>query len=142
MEAQNKTSITVETFIEAPVEKVWEFWTNPIHITQWNYASEDWHSPTATNDLKIGGRFSIRMEARDGSIGFDFGGEYDSIKMFELIAYTLDDSRKVNIHFISKGSSTKIVENFEAESENTVELQRFGWQAILDHFKKYTEGNI
>lgn len=139
METQEKTVITVETNVNAPVEKVWEYWTKPEHITQWNNASDDWHTPRAENDLRAGGSFSARMEAKDGSFGFDFGGVYDAVTTNECIAYTLGDGRKVNITFMADGNTTKVVENFEAESMNSIELQQGGWQAILNNFKKYTE---
>ena len=141
METQEKTIITVESTINAPVEKVWEFWSKPEHITQWCYASDDWHTPRAENDLRTGGKFSSRMEAKDGSMGFDFGGVYDEVRNNEYIEYTMGDNRKVTIHFSGKGNTTKVVESFEAESTNPVEMQRGGWQAILDNFKKYTEAN-
>jgi uncharacterized protein YndB with AHSA1/START domain len=141
MSTTGKTAITVSNTINAPVEKVWAYWTGPEHITQWNNASDDWHSPSAKNDLRAGGQFSVRMEAKDGSFGFDFGGVYDEVKTNELIAYTLGDGRKVNINFTSQGNSTKVVETFEAETENPIELQRGGWQSILDNFKKYAEAN-
>jgi uncharacterized protein YndB with AHSA1/START domain len=134
-----KEKITIKTSIQAPVEKVWECWTDPKHIIQWNSASEDWHTPKAENDLRVGGRFSSRMEAKDGSTGFDFGGTYDIIRPNELISYTLDDDRKVTVAFSSKGKETKINETFEAENENPIDMQRIGWQAILDNFKTYTE---
>ncbi|MES1217227.1 MAG: SRPBCC family protein [Bacteroidota bacterium] len=139
METKETTTITVESTVNAPVEKVWQFWTRPEHITQWNNASDDWHTPFAENDLRIGGKFSSRMEAKDGSFGFDFGVVYDDVKTNELIAYTLGDSRKVKVVFTNLGNSTKVVETFEAESTNSIEMQRGGWQAILDNFKKYTE---
>jgi uncharacterized protein YndB with AHSA1/START domain len=139
METQEKTIITVENTIDAPVEKVWECWTKPEHITQWNNASDDWHSPRAENDLRPGGNFVYRMEARDGSFGFDFGGTYDVVRKNEYIEYTIGDGRKVKVTFSGKGNSTKIVESFEAENINSVEMQKGGWQAILDNFKKYTE---
>ena len=141
MEAQNKTVITVENTLNAPVEKVWEYFTKPEHITQWNNASDDWCSPQATNDLRAGGKFNFRMEAKDGSFGFDFWGIYDAIIPNEYIAYTLGDERKVTIRFTADVNATKIVESFEAEDMNSVELQKGGWQAILDNFKKYTESN-
>jgi len=141
METKETTTITVESTVNAPVEKVWQYWTGPEHITKWNNASDDWHTPYAENDLRIGGKFSSRMEAKDGSFGFDFGGIYDDVKTNELIAYTLGDSRKVKVVFTSLGNSTKVVETFEAENTNSIELQRGGWQAILDNFKKYTESN-
>lgn len=139
--AETKIQITVEAVINAPVEKVWEYWTKPEHITKWNSASPDWHTLHATNDLQPGGRFSARMEAKDGSFGFDFGGVYDEVKTNELITYTLSDERKVSIVFKSEGNTTNIVETFDAENENPVEMQRGGWQAILDNFKKYTEAS-
>ena len=139
METQEKTIITVENTINAPVEKVWEFWTKPEHITKWNNASDDWHSPRAENDVRAGGNFLVRMEAKDGSFGFDFGGTYDVVKKNEYIEYTMGDGRKVTVAFSGKGNSTKVVESFEAESTNPVEMQKGGWQAILDNFKKYTE---
>ena len=139
MEQQAKTSITVEATVNAPVEKVWNFWNGPEHITKWCNASDDWHTPFAENDLKTGGKFMSRMEAKDGSFGFDFGGVYDEVKNHELIAYTIGDGRKVKITFSKQGNATKVIETFEAEDQNPVEMQRGGWQAILDNFKKYTE---
>lgn len=139
MSTSEKTTITVETTVNAPVEKVWNFWTSPEHIVKWNSASDDWHTPKAENDLRTGGAFSSRMEAKDGSFGFDFGGVYDEVRTNELIAYTMGDGRKVEIIFTSNGSTTKVTEAFEAESENPIEMQKGGWQAIMDSFKKYTE---
>lgn len=141
METQNKTVVTVESIINAPVEKVWQFWTKPEHITKWNSASDEWHTPRAENNLHPGGTFTARMEAKDGSMGFDFGGVYDAVKDNKYIEYTLGDDRKVKITFTSQGNATKVSESFEAESTNSVELQQSGWQAILDNFKKYTESN-
>ena len=140
METQEKIIITVENTVNAPVEKVWECWTKPEHITQWNNASDDWHTPHAENDLRAGGSFVSRMEAKDGSMGFDFGGVYDSVINNQYIAYTMDDGRKVKITFTGNGDKTKVVESFEAENENSIEMQQGGWQAILDNFKKYAEG--
>ena len=139
MATQNKTTITVENIINAPVEKVWECWTKPEHIIQWNNASDDWHTPRAENDLRAGGSFTSRMEAKDGSMGFDFGGVYDAVTLNEYIEYTLGDGRKVKIIFSTQGKQTKITESFEAEDTHSVEMQQGGWQAILDNFKKYTE---
>src|SRR5687768_458695 len=141
METQETTIITVENTINAPVEKVWEFWTKPEHITKWNNASDDWHTPRAENDLRVGGSFSARMEAKDGSFGFDFGGVYDAVRTNEYIEYTLGDGRKVKVSFTGNGNTTKLVESFDAENTHSVEMQRGGWQAILDNFKKYTEAN-
>ncbi|MEH7393076.1 SRPBCC family protein [Bacillus sp. JJ1474] len=131
--------ITVETTVQAPVEKVWEYWTEPIHITKWNFASDDWHSPFAENDLRVGGKFISRMEAKDGSFGFDFSGVYDEIKLYEVIAYTMEDGRKVKITFNDRGNETEVIETFDAEASNSIELQQQGWQAILNNFKKYIE---
>jgi len=139
--AETRTAITIETTVNAPVDKVWEYWGNPVHIKQWCSASPDWHVPSAENDLQTGGKFSTRMEAKDGSFGFDFGGVYDEVKTNELIAYTMGDGRKVSAHFSSDGNTTKVVETFEAEDQNPVEMQRAGWQAILENFKKHTETN-
>ncbi|WP_214225505.1 SRPBCC family protein [Pedobacter sp. B4-66] len=141
MNTTEKTTITIEATINAPVEKVWNFWTSPEHIIRWNSASEDWHTPKAENDLRVGGSFSSRMEARDGSFGFDFGGVYDEVKTNELIAYTLGDDRKVKIQFTNNGDTTTVTESFDAESENPIEMQKSGWQAILNSFKTYTETN-
>jgi uncharacterized protein YndB with AHSA1/START domain len=140
MEA-TKTLITIETSIKAPVEKVWQFWSSPQHIMKWNNASDDWHTTKSENDLRVGGQFLSRMEAKDGSFGFDFGGVYDEVKKNELIAYTLGDGRKVVNEFTAQGNTTDIKITFEAESMNPVEMQKGGWQAILDNFKKYTESN-
>jgi uncharacterized protein YndB with AHSA1/START domain len=141
MQTTNPTTITVQNTVNAPVEKVWQFWNAPGHITKWNHASDDWHSPSAENDLRIGGKLSARMEAKDGSFGFDFWGIYDTVKENELIEYTLGDGRKVSVHFTGNGNTTKIVETFEAEGTNPIEMQKGGWQAILDNFKKYVEAN-
>ncbi|HEY5407435.1 MAG TPA: SRPBCC family protein [Ginsengibacter sp.] len=141
METENKTAITVMSIVNVPVEKVWKYWTMPEHITQWNQASEDWHTTRAENDLRTGGSFSSRMEAKDGSFGFDFGGVYDSIIPNSYIEYTLGDGRKVIVNFEAEGNKTTVTENFEAENTNSIELQKTGWQAILDSFKKYAETN-
>ncbi len=141
MEATGKTQITIEATINVPIGKLWEYWTEPAHITKWNNASPDWHTPRAENDLRVGGKFTSRMEAKDGSFGFDFFGFYDEVKMHQVIAYTLGDGRKVKIVFSTQGKITKVVETFEAENENPVEMQKGGWQAILDNFKKYAESN-
>ena len=141
MESSNQTLITVETTVQKPVGEVWKYWTEPQHITQWSFASDDWHAPSAENDLKAGGKFQTRMEAKDGSFGFDFGGVYDEVRENEYIAYTLEDGRKVTITFISQGNETKVVETFVAESTNPIEMQQAGWQAFMDNFKKYSEAS-
>lgn len=138
----DKQKITIKTIINAPVEKVWTYWTEPEHIKKWNNASEDWHTTKAENDLRVGGKFSSRMEAKDGSFGFDFGGIYDEVKVYDFISYTLGDERKVSITFVGSQDKTEITEEFEAENENSIEMQEMGWQSILDNFKIYTEENI
>ncbi|MGO4290282.1 SRPBCC family protein [Chitinophaga sp. RAB17] len=139
MNTATKNLITVSAIVNAPVAKVWDAWTNPVHIIKWNSASDDWHTPKAENDIRTGGKFLSRMEAKDGSWGFDFAGVYDEVKDHELIAYTLGDGRTVAITFEGEGNTTKVTETFEAEAENSLEMQQSGWQAIMDHFKKYTE---
>lgn len=139
---ENKEPITIQTLVKAPVDKVWRFWSVPEHIMKWNSASDDWHTPKAENDLRTGGKFSSRMEAKDGSMGFDFEGVYDEVKEHETIAYTMGDGRKVKITFVSKGNNeTEVVETFDPEETNSLELQRSGWQSILDNFKKYVEAS-
>ncbi len=133
--------LTVEATINAPVAKVWEYWTAPEHITQWCFASDDWHAPKATNDVRVGGDFSTTMAAKDGSFSFDFGGTYTEVKNNEVIGYTMGDGRVARILFKDNGNTTDIVETFEAETENPVEMQQGGWQAILNNFKKHVEGN-
>jgi uncharacterized protein YndB with AHSA1/START domain len=139
MQRTANATIKVTTTINAPVEKVWEHWTSPEHITKWNNASPDWCTPQAQNDLRIDGRFKYRMESRDGSMGFDFEGVYTDVKPLEYIAYTIDDGREVTIHFNQTGNETAVEEYFEAEYTHPLEMQQMGWQAILDHFKSYTE---
>lgn len=134
-----KTTITVKTTVKASLDKVWEYWTSPEHIIHWNNASDDWHTPKAVNDLRPNGKFNYRMEAKDGSFGFDFEGTYATVKNNELIEYSLDDARKVQIRFESADNKTVITETFNPENENSLELQQTGWQAILDNFKIYTE---
>ena len=132
-------TITVQQTINAPLQKVWDYWTAPEHIMQWNAASDDWYSPRAESDLRPGGRFSYRMEARDGSVGFDFEGVYDAVTQNKALEYTLGDGRKAWVEFSEEGGSTKVTERFEAENTHPAEMQQTGWQAILDNFKKYTE---
>ncbi|MCF7561093.1 SRPBCC family protein [Sabulilitoribacter multivorans] len=133
--------ITVETTIKAPIEKVWEFWTKPEHITNWNFASDDWCCPSATNDLRPDGKFVWRMEAKDGSMGFDFNGIYNQIEKHKFISYTMEDGRNVEIEFKAEGDNIKLTESFEPETTNPVEMQRAGWQAILENFKKLVESS-
>ena len=139
METTKSTIIKVNCKIQAPVEIVWKLWTTPEHITRWNNATEDWHTPVAENDLRVGGKFLSRMEAKDGSAGFDFSGVYTEVDTYKRISYILEDGRKVKIIFSGYGNETEITETFEAENINTVDLQRNGWQSILDNFKSYVE---
>lgn len=141
MENKEKTKITVSTSVNAKPEKVWKYWTEPQHITQWCTASADWHTPRAENDVTEGGRFVTRMEAKDGSMGFDFGGTNNIVREREYLSYTMDDGRTAEVIFTPVGSHVEITETFEAEDVNPVEMQRSGWQAILDNFKKHTEEN-
>jgi uncharacterized protein YndB with AHSA1/START domain len=139
MNTSDKQIITVEILVHAPIETVWKRWTSPEDIVHWNHASDDWHTPCATNNLRPGGEFLYRMEAKDGSFGFDFGGVYNTIDIHKSIAYTLGDGRRVKIEFSGSGLKTTVVETFEAENQNSIERQRSGWQAILNNFKNYIE---
>ncbi len=131
--------ITVESTINAPVAKVWQYWNEPKHITAWNAASDDWHTPRAENDLQVGGKFTSRMEAKDGSWGFDFAGVYTTVSEHEEIAYVMEDGRTVQVLFAANGNQTTVTESFDPEQTHSLEMQQAGWQAILDNFKKYTE---
>lgn len=131
--------ITVEAVINKNRSELWTLWTKPEHITKWNQASDDWHSPRAENNLTVGGRFLTRMEAKDGSAGFDFGGRYDEIVKHKKIRYTMDDGRQVENLFVEDGGKTKIVVTFDAENENPLDMQKAGWQSILNSFKHYAE---
>jgi uncharacterized protein YndB with AHSA1/START domain len=139
MSTEHNISISIEAIIDAPIEKVWHHWTSPDSIKAWNQASDDWHTTWAENDLRKGGRFMSRMEARDGSFGFDFEGIYDEVKTHELITYSLGDNRRVKIVFTDLGQKTLVQETFDAENTNPVEMQKNGWQAILNNFKKFVE---
>ncbi len=133
------TKITINATVDASVEIVWECFTNPIHITKWNFADPSWHCPSAENDLKIGGKYNARMEAKDGSFGFDFWAIYDQVIDKKELSYTMGDGRKATTFFESNGNSTIVTTIFEAETENSEELQKNGWQMILNNFKNYTE---
>jgi predicted 3-demethylubiquinone-9 3-methyltransferase (glyoxalase superfamily)/uncharacterized protein YndB with AHSA1/START domain len=135
------TTVTVEAVVAAPAEKVWHMWTEPAHIMQWNNASDDWHTPHAENDLRTGGAFLSRMAARDGSMSFDFSGTYDNVEQYRHIEYTIADGRRVWITFTASGDETIVTETFETENMHSAEMQRAGWQAILDNFKKHVETN-
>lgn len=135
------TKITVQATVSADIKKVWDHYTNPKHITKWNFASDDWHCPRATNDMRAGGKYTARMEAKDGSFGFDFEAVYDEVIDGERFTYTMTDGRQASVTFKKLGNKTEVIVTFDAETENPEEMQRNGWQAILDNFKKYTENN-
>lgn len=141
METTERSSITIQTSVKAPIEKVWKYWSEPDHITRWATASEDWHAPYADNDLRKDGKFKTTMAAKDGSFSFDFEGIYTNVKQHKEIEYVMSDGRKAKIAFTADGNETKITETFDPEAENPVDMQRDGWQAILNNFKKYTESN-
>lgn len=141
MKTEGKKTIIVQVTINAPVERVWKNWISPDDIVKWNYASAEWHTPEAKNDLRIGGRFLYRMEAKDGSSGFDFAGVYSEVKPDELIEYTLGDNRKVKVVFAARENKTDVIETFEAEDINPVEQQRAGWLSILNNFKRHVESD-
>jgi len=141
METTARKTITVETMVNSPIEKVWSCWSEPRHITKWCQASDDWHAPYADNDLRTGGKFKTTMAAKDGSFSFDFEGVYDNVEKYKVIEYKISDGRSVKIVFTPTDNSTKIIETFEAEDTHSIDMQRTGWQAILDNFKKYTEAN-
>lgn len=131
--------ITVKCTIDAPIEQVWKLWTTPEHIVKWNTASQDWHTPYAENDLRVGGKFKFTMASKDGTISFDFEGEYTKVENNSLIEYKMADGRNVDIYFIGLEGGVEIIESFDPENENSEEMQRDGWQAILDNFKNYAE---
>lgn len=137
--AEEKPWITIKAKVQAPPSMVWTKWTDPKDIVNWNTASPDWHTTKAINELRVGGKFVYRMEAKDGSMGFDFSGSYVEVKENELLSIVLDDNRKMRVEFKANGSETEIIESFQAESENSLELQESGWQAILNNFKSYVE---
>jgi uncharacterized protein YndB with AHSA1/START domain len=139
--------ITVDIVVNAPIEKVWEYWNNPIHIIGWAFASDDWEAPKAENDLKVGGKFVTTMAAKDKSVSFDFGGTYTNIAKYEIIEYDMDQAlgegvvRKVKVVFNEVPEGVRIIETFDPENINSTEMQHSGWQAILENFKKYTESH-
>ena len=138
----NSSKIKIEATIAAAPKTVWTYWTKPEHITKWNFASDDWHCPKATNDLKVGGKYSARMEAKDGSFGFDFNVIYDEVIDQKRLSYTMEDGRKVSTDFQDLGNKTKVTTVFDPEKQNSEEMQKNGWQAILNNFKKYVEQNM
>ncbi|MEK6918449.1 MAG: SRPBCC domain-containing protein [Nanoarchaeota archaeon] len=136
-----KEPITVQVAINKDSKTVWEFWKSPEHVKNWCHASPDWYAPKATNDLKVGGKFSTTMAARDGSASFDFEGVYKKITPFRFIEYDMSDGRKVIVEFLPVNNTTRVIQTFDPESENPVKMQKDGWQAILNNFKKYVEKN-
>jgi len=133
--------ITIVAVANAPIAKVWKAWTTPGDIMQWNFADPSWHTPSSENDLRVGGKFKNRMEARDGSFGFDFEGVYNTIEHHKEITYTMGDERKATTLFSEQNGKTTIQTTFDAETENDPEFQKQGWQAILNNFLKYVESN-
>jgi uncharacterized protein YndB with AHSA1/START domain len=131
--------ITVQTTVNAPMAKVWDCWTSPQHITGWSFASDDWEARDPENELRLGGKFKTTLGAKDGSMSFDFGGVYTALKENALIEYDMDDARHVKIEFTDTPEGVRVVEAFDAEASNPVEMQQAGWQAFLDNFKKYVE---
>lgn len=135
----NTIRITIETLIAADAKKVWNCLTDPMHIVHWNFASDDWHCPHAANDLRVGGVYKARMEAKDGSFGFDFEAVYDEVTPGKTYTYTLGDGRKATTTLEDLGNRTRVTVSFDAETMNPVEMQKQGWQAILDNCRKYAE---
>ncbi len=133
------SKITVSTVINDQLSEVWSCWTKPKHITNWAFADESWEAPSAENDVRIGGTFRTRMQAKDGSEGFDFAGVYTNVDEERLLEYDMDDGRHVSIVFEEDPEGVKVTQTFDPESENSEEIQRQGWQAILDNFKRYVE---
>lgn len=134
-----KTLICIETLVNRPVNIVWQCFTDPENVKQWNHASDDWHTPNASSDLQPNGKFCYRMEAKDGSFGFDFEGVYQDVIPNSLLSYKIGDGRDVRVEFMPDGNKTRVMETFEAETMNSIELQREGWQAILDNFSRFAE---
>ncbi len=137
----DKQTITVETTVKAPISKVWEYWNNPEHIVHWAFASDDWEAPFAQKDLRVGGKFKTTMAARDKSASFDITGTYTVVEENKIIEYDMADGRHVKEEFIEEPEGVKVIVTFEMENENSEEMQRGGWQAISDNFKKYVENN-
>jgi uncharacterized protein YndB with AHSA1/START domain len=136
---EKKAPITVQAEINSPVEKAWTLWSEPEHIVKWAFASDDWEAPSAENDLRAGGTFNTRMSARDKSEGFDFTGVYTAVKEHELIEYDMDDGRHVKVEFEGRPAGVRVRQTFDPENELPLDVQREGWQAILDNFKRYAE---
>ncbi|WP_327983977.1 SRPBCC domain-containing protein [Bergeyella porcorum] len=132
--------ITIKTQVKGDVQQVWNAYTNPQHIINWNFATPEWHCPATANDLRIGGEYFTRMEAKDGSFGFDFKAIYKELTPEQSFVYVLEDGREVSVSFIPQVDTTEIVIVFDPENQNPIEIQQAGWKAILDNFKRYAEG--
>ena len=137
----NSSKITVNATVSANAKKAWDYYTGPEHITQWNSPSDDWHCPRAENNMKVGGKYNARMEAKDGSMGFDFEAVYDEVNPGKSFSYTMTDGRRADVAFEENNGKTDITVTFDPENQNPPDFQKAGWQAILDNFKKYTEAN-
>lgn len=135
------SKVTVTAVVNADLKKTWAYYTQPEHITKWNFADPSWQCPSAVNDMQVGGKYSARMEAKDGSFGFDFEAIYDEIIDGKSFTYSMPNGRQVTVTFSEDGSKTAVVVTFDPEDENPIEMQKAGWQAILDNFKKYTASN-
>jgi uncharacterized protein YndB with AHSA1/START domain len=133
--------IRINAIVDAPIEKVWEYWTKPEHIVNWNFAGDEWCCPSAANDLKVGGLYTSRMEAKDGSFGFDVKVVYNEVSEYKFISYTMEDGRQAETTFKVSEDGVEMTTLFDAESENSRELQQQGWQSILNNFKNYTQNN-
>ena len=136
-----KNRIEVEITVHSTLEKVWDFWNNPAHIVNWYFASDDWYAPLSENDLQAAGKFKTTMSAKDGSFSFDFTGEYTKVEPMKEIEYEITGGRKVQISFVKLEDGVKVIEKFEPETENTLEIQKTGWQSILNNFKKLVENS-
>ncbi len=137
----NTKNITIDCVVKSSVQNVWNVYTEPRHIVNWNFASDDWHCPRVENDMKVGGKYLARMEAKDGSFGFDFQAVYDKVVPQQKLSYILEDGRKVTTLFEPLNDAVKVTTTFEAENQNPLDMQKAGWQSILNNFKKYTELN-
>jgi uncharacterized protein YndB with AHSA1/START domain len=137
----NTKNITIDCVVKSSVQNVWNVYTEPRHIVNWNFASDDWHCPRVENDMKVGGKYLARMEAKDGSFGFDFQAVYDKVVLQQKLSYILEDGRKVTTLFEPLNDAVKVTTTFEAENQNPLDMQKAGWQSILNNFKKYTERN-
>lgn len=136
-----KTKIQIEALIDADLRKVWAYYTQPEHITGWNFASPDWECPSASNDLRVGGKYSARMQAKDKSFGFDFEATYNQLIPEQSFTYTMPDDRVVEVKFEKEVNFTRVIISFDAENVHPIEMQKEGWQSILNNFKAYTEAN-